>query len=57
MQISLALDVAECACKSNPSVPVELFDPIIQACEQGYELHMVSGSICRCGMQACVPCV
>lgn len=40
-KISLALDVAECVCKSNPTVPVELFDPIIQACEQGYELHMV----------------
>ncbi|KAG8058050.1 hypothetical protein GUJ93_ZPchr0002g26570 [Zizania palustris] len=39
-EISLALDVAECLCKSNPCVPVELFNPIIQACEQGYELHM-----------------
>ncbi|KAL5207009.1 hypothetical protein ABZP36_031444 [Zizania latifolia] len=40
-EISLALDVAECLCKSNPCVPVELFNPIIHACEQGYELHMV----------------
>ncbi|KAE8779586.1 pentatricopeptide repeat-containing protein [Hordeum vulgare] len=37
---SLALDVAECLCKSNPSVPIELLNPIIHACEQGYELHM-----------------
>ncbi|KAM3296085.1 hypothetical protein ACQJBY_038435 [Aegilops geniculata] len=39
-KISLALDVAECLCKSNPSVPIELLNPIINACEQGYELHM-----------------
>lgn len=39
-KISLALDVAECLCKSNPSVPIELLNPIIQACEQSYELHM-----------------
>ncbi|KAI4979608.1 hypothetical protein ZWY2020_016361 [Hordeum vulgare] len=42
---SLALDVAECLCKSNPSVPIELLNPIIHACEQGYELHMVSSSL------------
>uniref|UniRef100_A0A0E0G0P2 Uncharacterized protein n=1 Tax=Oryza nivara TaxID=4536 RepID=A0A0E0G0P2_ORYNI len=40
-KISLALDVAECLCKSNPDMPVELFHPIIQACEQGSEFHMV----------------
>uniref|UniRef100_A0ACD5V7N1 Uncharacterized protein n=1 Tax=Avena sativa TaxID=4498 RepID=A0ACD5V7N1_AVESA len=40
-KISLALDVAECLCKSNPNVPIELLNPIIQACEQSYELHMV----------------
>ncbi|XP_048534293.1 pentatricopeptide repeat-containing protein At4g04790, mitochondrial-like [Triticum urartu] len=39
-KISLALDVAECLCKSNPSVPIELLNPIINVCEQGYELHM-----------------
>ncbi|CAM0947167.1 unnamed protein product [Alopecurus aequalis] len=39
-KISLALDVAECLCKSNPIVPIELLNPIIQACEQSYELHM-----------------
>ncbi|KAL6888546.1 hypothetical protein ACP4OV_009572 [Aristida adscensionis] len=39
-KISLALDVADCMCKSNSSVPVELFHPIIQACDQRYELHM-----------------
>lgn len=49
--------MAECLCKSNPSVPIELLNPIIHACEQGYELHMVSRSICRCGMLECVPCV
>ncbi|XP_062218123.1 pentatricopeptide repeat-containing protein At4g04790, mitochondrial-like isoform X2 [Phragmites australis] len=39
--ISLALDVADCMCKSNSDVPIESFHPIIQACEQRYELHMV----------------
>lgn len=40
-KISLALDVADCICKYNPDVPIELLNPIIHACEQGYELHMV----------------
>lgn len=39
-KISLALDVAECLCKSNPSVPIELLNPIIQACEESFELHL-----------------
>ncbi|KAF0925028.1 hypothetical protein E2562_015336 [Oryza meyeriana var. granulata] len=40
-KISLALDVVECLCKSNPNATVELFNPIIHACEQGSEFHMV----------------
>ncbi|KAL6629199.1 hypothetical protein ACP70R_028964 [Stipagrostis hirtigluma subsp. patula] len=40
-KITLALDVADCMCKSNSNVPVESFHPIIQACEQRCELHMV----------------
>uniref|UniRef100_J3L9D1 PROP1-like PPR domain-containing protein n=2 Tax=Oryza brachyantha TaxID=4533 RepID=J3L9D1_ORYBR len=40
-KIALALDVVECLCKSNPDAPVELFHPIIHACEQDSEFHMV----------------
>ncbi|KAJ1277772.1 hypothetical protein BS78_04G028900 [Paspalum vaginatum] len=39
-KIGLALDVADCMCKSSSNVPIESFHPIIHACEQRYELHM-----------------
>uniref|UniRef100_A0A0D9VBU8 Pentacotripeptide-repeat region of PRORP domain-containing protein n=1 Tax=Leersia perrieri TaxID=77586 RepID=A0A0D9VBU8_9ORYZ len=43
-KINLALDVAECLCKSNPNAAVELFHPIIHACDQGSEFHMFEGA-------------
>ncbi|WVZ77992.1 hypothetical protein U9M48_025776, partial [Paspalum notatum var. saurae] len=39
-KIGLALDVADCMCKSSSNVPIESFHPIINACEQRWELHM-----------------
>nr|XP_034598491.1 pentatricopeptide repeat-containing protein At4g04790, mitochondrial isoform X3 [Setaria viridis] len=39
-KIGLALEVADCMCKSSSNVPIESFHPIIHACEQRGELHM-----------------
>lgn len=41
LQIGLALDVVDRMCKSSSDVPIESFHPIIHACEQRCELHMV----------------
>jgi hypothetical protein len=54
LQISLALDVADSMCKSGSNVPIESFHPIIDACEQAGELHMVSTRACRCIKQVSV---